>query len=88
MKAKLKHYEKNQSDTGAAYIPIQSESVEYICNVSDISAKIIDSKGITKTVRKTSLSGIPDHILYPDVKHVGKVSEPDPEQWKRACYFD
>lgn len=88
MKARLKRYEKNQSDTGAAYNRIQSESVEFICITGDRSAKIIDSTGKHKTVRRSSLMDIPQHILYPEIDIVGKRSELDTESWKAACYFD
>ena len=87
MKAKLKRYEKNQSDTGAAYIPIQSENVEFVCITGKQSAKIVDSKGVERIVRRSSLMDIPDYILYPELRSTIKY-EPDPEQWKRACYFD
>ena len=86
MKARLKRYEKNQSDTGAAYNRIQSESVEFICITGDRSAKIIDSTGKTKTVRRSSLLDVPDNILWPNIPAaVPKVYD---ESIRRAFYYD
>lgn len=84
MKARLKRYEQ----VNGQWVKIQSETVEFICITTDRSAKIIDSIGKHKTVRRSSLLDIPQHILYPEIDIVGKRSEPDTESWKAACYFD
>lgn len=84
MKARLKRYEQ----VNGQWVKIQSETVEFICITGDRSAKIIDSTGKHKTVRRSSLMDIPQHILYPEIQIVGKRSEPDTESWKAGCYFD
>lgn len=84
MKARLKRYEQ----VNGQWVKIQSEPVEFICITGDRSAKIIDSTGKRKTVRRSSLLDVPQHILYPEIQIVGNRSDPDTESWKAACYFD
>ena len=83
MEALLRKFEK----VNGQWVKIQSEKVTFVCVTSPLSAKIIDKNGKQHTVRRSSLTGLPSHILYPDIPIIGK-SEPDTESWKRACYYD
>lgn len=83
MDALLKRYK----NINGQWVKIQSEKVTFLSITGTNSAKIIDSKGKERIVRRSSLMNVPSHILYPDIPIIGKC-EPDPDQWKRACYFD
>ena len=83
MKTRLKRYE----NVNGQWVKIQSEIVEFVEITGDRSARIIDSKGKKRTVRRANLLDVPQHVLYPDIQIVGR-QEPDPEVWKKACYFD
>ena len=82
MKARLKRYEFMNGQ----WVKIQSETVDFICITGDRSAKIIDSTGKTKTVRRSSLLDMPDNILWPNIP----VAEPKvyDESIRRAFYYD
>ena len=82
MKARLKRYEQ----VNGKWKKIQSETVDLICITGDRSAKIIDSTGKTKTVRRSSLLDVPDNILWPNIPvAVPKVYD---ESIRRAFYYD
>ena len=82
MKARLKRYEQ----VNGQWVKIQSEPVEFICITGDRSAKIIDSTGKHKTVRRSSLLDVPDNILWPNIPEaVPKVYD---ESIRRAFYYD
>ena len=82
MKARLKRYEQ----VNGQWVKIQSEPVDFICITTDRSAKIIDSTGKTKTVRRSSLLDVPDNILWPNIPAaVPKVYD---ESIRRAFYYD
>jgi len=83
MKTRLKRYEQ----VNGQWVKIQSEIVDFIEITGDRSARIIDSKGKKRTVRRANLLDIPSHVLYPDIPEAEKKCN-DPENWKRACYFD
>ena len=83
MEALLKRYE----NINGQWVKIQSEKVTFLSITGTNSAKIIDSKGKERIVRRSSLINVPKHVLYPNIPVIGKC-EPDPDQWKRACYFD
>ena len=83
MDALLKSYE----NINGQWVKIQSEKVTFLSITGTNSAKIIDSKGKERIVRRSSLINVPSHLLYPDIPIIGKC-EPDPDQWKRASYFD
>lgn len=82
MKARLKRYEQ----VNGQWVKIQSEPVEFICITGDRSAKIIDSTGKNKTVRRSSLLDVPDNILWPNIP----VAVPNvyDESIRRAFYYD
>mgnify|MGYP001767834149 FL=1 len=84
MEALLRKFEK----VNGQWVKIQSEKVTFVCVTGSKSAKIIDKNGKQHTVRRSSLTGLPPHILWPEVQHTGKCAKPDTESWKRACYFD
>ena len=82
MKARLKRYEQ----VNGQWVKIQSEPVDFICITGDRSAKIIDSTGKSKTVRRSSLLDVPDNILWPNIPAaVPKVYD---ESIRRAFYYD
>jgi len=82
MKARLKRYEQ----VNGQWVKIQSETVDFICITGDRSAKIIDSTGKPKTVRRSSLLDVPDNILWPNIPAaVPKVYD---ESIRRAFYYD
>ena len=82
MKARLKRYEQ----VNGQWVKIQSEPVEFICITGDRSAKILDSTGKHKTVRRSSLLDVPDNILWPNIPAaVPKVYD---ESIRRAFYYD
>ena len=83
MKTRLKRYEQ----VNGQWVKIQSEIVEFVEITGDMSARIIDSKGKKRTVRRANLLDVPQNILYPNIPVVApKVV--DSESWKKACYFD
>ena len=84
MKAKLKVSKRLEDGT---IIRCVDQIVEFVGITGTKSANVIDSKGKHKRVLRNSLLDVPSHLLYPDIPIVGK-SEPDPESWKAACYFD
>ena len=84
MKTRLLKYE----NINGQWVKVQSEKVTFLSITGTNSAKIIDTKGKERIVRRKSLLDVPSHILYPDIPIVGKCSEVDTESWKRACYFD
>lgn len=69
------------------YNKIQSEVVTFIGITGRQSAKIIDTSGKERIVRRSSLLDIPDYVLYPELRITIKY-EYDSESWKRSCYFD
>lgn len=83
MKTRLKRYEQ----VNGQWVKIQSETVEFICITGDRSAKIIDSTGKHKTVRRSSLMDVPDNILWPNIPvAVPKIY--DDESMRKAFYYD
>lgn len=83
MKARLKRYEQ----VNGQWVKIQSEPVEFICITTDRSAKIIDSTGKPKTVRRSSLLDVPDNILWPNIPIVAQKVYDD-ESMRKAFYYD
>ncbi len=83
MKTRLKRYEQ----VNGQWVKIQSEIVDFVEITGDRSARIIDSKGTKRTVRRANLLDVPSHVLYPDIP-AATIKSSDTEAWKKACYFD
>ena len=85
METRLRRYEKSPKD--GRFEIIGSELVTFIAITGKKSAIVEDKKGKRKTVRRKSLLDVPNSVLYPEMTIVGK-SKPNPENWKKACYYN